>query len=141
MYAMFEIWKFNLQCLYCLKFEKNYLQCLQRKNLRYCLSLHVPVRSVLCSIIHILIKAPLYTPTHTIWTSLQSAIIALQPLHTSLPHTFGQKDPNAKPIHEVSDLASLVVDTNTQGTQWGTGGMATKLTAARIATAGGCSTV
>ena len=33
------------------------------------------------------------------------------------------------------------VDTSTRGTQWGTGGMATKLTAARIATAAGCSTV
>lgn len=62
-------------------------------------------------------------------------------MHTSLPHTLGQKDPDAKPIHEVDDLASLVVDTNTSGTQWGTGGMATKLTAARIATAGGCTTV
>ncbi len=33
------------------------------------------------------------------------------------------------------------MDTSTRGTQWGTGGMATKLTAARIATAAGCSTV
>lgn len=30
------------------------------------------------------------------------------------------------------------MDTSTSGTQWGTGGMATKLTAARIATAAGC---
>lgn len=30
---------------------------------------------------------------------------------------------------------------HTQGTQWGTGGMATKLTAARIATAAGCHMV
>lgn len=30
------------------------------------------------------------------------------------------------------------VDTSTPGTQWGTGGMATKLTAARLATAAGC---
>ena len=35
----------------------------------------------------------------------------------------------------------LQADTTTQGTQWGTGGMATKLTAARIATAAGCHTV
>jgi glutamate 5-kinase len=33
------------------------------------------------------------------------------------------------------------VDTSTRGTQWGTGGMATKLTAARIATASGCRMV
>lgn len=33
------------------------------------------------------------------------------------------------------------MDTSTQGTQWGTGGMATKLTAARIATAAGCRMV
>ena len=33
------------------------------------------------------------------------------------------------------------VDTSTSGTEWGTGGMATKLTAARIATAAGCSVV
>lgn len=30
------------------------------------------------------------------------------------------------------------VDTTQKGTQWGTGGMATKLTAARLATAAGC---
>jgi hypothetical protein len=33
------------------------------------------------------------------------------------------------------------VDTSTAGTQWGTGGMGTKLTAARIATAAGCKMV
>ena len=33
------------------------------------------------------------------------------------------------------------MDTSTAGTQWGTGGMATKLTAARIATAAGCRMV
>uniref|UniRef100_A0A061QL43 Glutamate 5-kinase n=1 Tax=Tetraselmis sp. GSL018 TaxID=582737 RepID=A0A061QL43_9CHLO len=47
-------------------------------------------------------------------------------------------DPNAEPIHEVHNVAELQVDTSTRGTQWGTGGMATKLTAARIATAAGC---
>lgn len=39
----------------------------------------------------------------------------------------------------VEDVARLEVDTSTAGTQWGTGGMATKLTAGRIATAAGCS--
>lgn len=38
-------------------------------------------------------------------------------------------------------MAALEVDTSTSGTQWGTGGMATKLTAARIATASGCTMV
>ena len=33
------------------------------------------------------------------------------------------------------------VDTTTAGTEWGTGGMATKLTAARLATAAGCRMV
>ena len=36
-------------------------------------------------------------------------------------------------------MADLEVNTSTSGTQWGTGGMATKLTAARIACAAGCS--
>lgn len=50
-------------------------------------------------------------------------------------------DPTATPIHEVEDIASLTADTSTTGTQWGTGGMVTKLTAARIATAAGCCMV
>eukprot|EP00887_Chlorella_sp_A99_P002020 scaffold18.g2020.t1 len=58
-------------------------------------------------------------------------------LYTSNPNT----DPNAQPIYEVPDLSRLHVDTSTRGTQWGTGGMATKLTAARIATAAGCRMV
>ena len=43
--------------------------------------------------------------------------------------------------HPLAPLAPLQVDTSTKGTQWGTGGMATKLTAARIATAAGCRMV
>ena len=35
-------------------------------------------------------------------------------------------------------LTYLQVDTGTPGSQWGTGGMATKLTAARLTTAAGC---
>ncbi|WIA19357.1 hypothetical protein OEZ85_003985 [Tetradesmus obliquus] len=50
-------------------------------------------------------------------------------------------DPTATPIHVVEDISSLTADTSTTGTQWGTGGMATKLTAARIATAAGCCLV
>jgi glutamate 5-kinase len=55
-------------------------------------------------------------------------------LYTANPRT----DPDAKPIREVPDLDMLRVDTATKGTQWGTGGMATKLVAARMATAVGC---
>jgi glutamate 5-kinase len=52
-----------------------------------------------------------------------------------------QDNPDAKPIYEVEDINQLTADTTTSGTQWGTGGMATKLTAARIATAAGTAMV
>ncbi len=52
-----------------------------------------------------------------------------------------QDNPDAKPIYEVEDISRLTADTSTKGTQWGTGGMATKLTAGRIATAAGCTMV
>jgi glutamate 5-kinase len=42
-------------------------------------------------------------------------------------------------VQEVKDIGQLEVDTGGGGTTWGTGGMATKLTAARIATAAGCT--
>ena len=57
-------------------------------------------------------------------------------LYTSNP----SKDPNAQRIAQVWDISSLNVDTSTSGTQWGTGGMATKITAAQIATAAGYGT-
>jgi glutamate 5-kinase len=41
----------------------------------------------------------------------------------------------------VEDITRLTADTSTTGTQWGTGGMVTKLTAARIATAAGTTMV
>jgi glutamate 5-kinase len=41
----------------------------------------------------------------------------------------------------VEDIGALTADTSTAGTQWGTGGMVTKLTAARIATAAGTTLV
>ncbi|KAI7845040.1 hypothetical protein COHA_001406 [Chlorella ohadii] len=65
-------------------------------------------------------------------------------LLTDVPNLFTANpnvDPDAQPIYEVFDLSKLNVDTSTKGTQWGTGGMATKLTAARIATAAGCRMV
>ena len=52
--------------------------------------------------------------------------------------------PDAQPIALVSrveQLAQLQVQTGTQGSQWGTGGMVTKIAAARIATAAGVRTV
>eukprot|EP01025_Chloroclados_australasicus_P041138 TRINITY_DN4341_c0_g1_i1.p1 TRINITY_DN4341_c0_g1~~TRINITY_DN4341_c0_g1_i1.p1 ORF type:complete len:410 (+),score=46.70 TRINITY_DN4341_c0_g1_i1:161-1390(+) len=58
-------------------------------------------------------------------------------LYTSNPNT----NPDAQPIHEVRDVADLQVDTSTKGTQWGSGGMVTKITAARMACAAGCRTV
>ncbi|WP_017651611.1 glutamate 5-kinase [Fortiea contorta] len=52
--------------------------------------------------------------------------------------------PDAKPISLVSnikELAQLQIQTGGQGSQWGTGGMVTKISAARIATAAGVRTV
>jgi glutamate 5-kinase len=68
------------------------------------------------------------------WLCLMTDVSAL---YTANPNS----DPDAQPIHDVDDVARLHVDTSTRGTQWGTGGMATKLTAARMATAAGCSMV
>ena len=51
--------------------------------------------------------------------------------------------PDAQPIKLVSsnDFNQLQVDAGSSGSQWGTGGMATKLSAARIATSTGVRTV
>lgn len=56
-------------------------------------------------------------------------------LYTSNPRV----NPDAKPIHIVEDIRQLTVDVSSGGTQWGSGGMMTKLTAARLATAAGCN--
>lgn len=59
-------------------------------------------------------------------------------LYTANPAT----DPNAKFVDVVNDLSELSVETGDKaGSEFGTGGMATKLTAARIATAAGCKMV
>jgi len=52
-------------------------------------------------------------------------------------------DPEAYPIPLVkaTELAQLQVRTDSTGSAWGTGGMATKITAARIATGSGVRTV
>lgn len=56
-------------------------------------------------------------------------------LYTTNPRV----DPDAKPIDVVPNIESLNVNlqSNATGTQWGTGGMQTKITAARLATAAG----
>jgi len=65
-------------------------------------------------------------------------------LYTSNPNN----DPDAKLIEVVEDISQLAVDTGSTdapggaaGSEFGTGGMVTKLTAARIATAAGCKMV
>ena len=52
-------------------------------------------------------------------------------------------DPDARPIELVSsaEFSQLQVEAGSSGSQWGTGGMATKLAAARIATSTGVRTV
>jgi glutamate 5-kinase len=52
-------------------------------------------------------------------------------------------NPDAQPIERVDaeQLAQLQVDAGSKGSPWGTGGMATKLAAARIATSSGVKTV
>jgi glutamate 5-kinase len=52
--------------------------------------------------------------------------------------------PNAQPItlvNSIKELVELQVQTSAQGSGWGTGGMLTKISAARIATAAGVRTV
>ena len=58
-------------------------------------------------------------------------------LYTANPRT----NPDATPIDVVRNLDELNVDTATGGTQWGTGGMKTKIAAARIAMGAGVRTV
>jgi len=55
-----------------------------------------------------------------------------------------RRNPDAKPITlvtRIDQLAELQVQTGDRGSQWGTGGMVTKIAAARIATAAGVRTV
>lgn len=58
-------------------------------------------------------------------------------LYTANP----RRDPNAKPIEVVSDIAALVADVSTAGSSLGTGGMSTKIVAAKLATSAGVMTV
>lgn len=50
-------------------------------------------------------------------------------------------NPSAKAIEVVEDIADLVVDASSAGSSVGTGGMSTKITAARLATSAGVTTV
>ncbi len=60
-------------------------------------------------------------------------------LYSADPRIF----PDAQPISFVSaeELAKLKIEAQTTGSQWGTGGMSTKIAAARIATGAGIKTV
>ena len=60
-------------------------------------------------------------------------------LYSADPHKFPQADPIALVSSE--ELTQLRVEVGTSGSQWGTGGMVTKLAAARIATGAGVRTV
>ncbi|EME79044.1 uncharacterized protein MYCFIDRAFT_190104 [Pseudocercospora fijiensis CIRAD86] len=50
-------------------------------------------------------------------------------------------NPDAKAIEVVEDIADLAADTSSAGSSLGTGGMGTKISAARLATAAGVTTV
>lgn len=50
-------------------------------------------------------------------------------------------NPDAKPIEVVEDIAALTADVSSAGSSLGTGGMGTKIVAARLATAAGVTTV
>jgi len=52
-----------------------------------------------------------------------------------------RQDPSAKPIDRVSEIDQLEANIGAAGSSWGTGGMSTKIGAARIATAAGTHTV
>ncbi|KAL2787466.1 Aspartate/glutamate/uridylate kinase [Aspergillus keveii] len=58
-------------------------------------------------------------------------------LYTANPRT----DPDAKPIEVVSDISSLEADVSSAGSSLGTGGMSTKITAARLGTSAGVTTI
>lgn len=58
-------------------------------------------------------------------------------LYTANP----RHDPDAKPIEVVSDVANLEADVSTAGSSLGTGGMGTKIVAAKLATSAGVTTV
>jgi glutamate 5-kinase len=52
-----------------------------------------------------------------------------------------RSNPDAQPIHVVGNIDELAAEVGDRGSNWGTGGMITKIEAARIATAAGIRTV
>ncbi|GFF49516.1 probable glutamate 5-kinase [Aspergillus udagawae] len=58
-------------------------------------------------------------------------------LYTSNP----RHNPDAKPIEVVSDISALEADVSSAGSSLGTGGMSTKIVAAKLATSAGVTTV
>lgn len=58
-------------------------------------------------------------------------------LYTANPRT----NPDAKPIEVVSDISTLAADVSSAGSSLGTGGMSTKIVAARLATSAGVTTI
>ncbi|KAL8743698.1 MAG: hypothetical protein Q9190_003966 [Brigantiaea leucoxantha] len=58
-------------------------------------------------------------------------------LYTKNPRKF----PDAQPIEVVKDIASLEADVSSAGSSLGTGGMSTKIVAARLATSAGVTTI
>ena len=86
----------------------------------------------------------------TIWASSADLSLSLQFLDPSgrvllsdvdALYTAHPSDPAAERILEVADVEELVVDTSGKGAEVGTGGMETKLQAARIATSSGIPVV
>ncbi len=65
-------------------------------------------------------------------------------LLTDVDHLYSadpRHDPNAQAISVVKSMAELEVKTGEQGSKWGTGGMVTKIAAAKIAVSAGVHTV
>ena len=58
-------------------------------------------------------------------------------LYTANPRTH----PDAHPIESVTDISSLSADVSTAGSSLGTGGMGTKIVAAKLATSAGVTTI
>jgi len=85
------------------------------------------------------LSAQVATLVHADWLFLLTDVDALYTANPSV-------DPKAEPIRVVEDVQSLQVKTETPGdtdagSEWGTGGMGTKLSAANMATAGGTKMV
>ena len=58
-------------------------------------------------------------------------------LYSANPRT----NPDAKPIEVVTDISSLEADVSSAGSSLGTGGMSTKIVAAKLGTSAGVTTV